>query len=216
VAINFHYTTLGRDGRRLALRCPACRRVGTFEPISGTKDIGLSVGGGVEKVFGHRICPNDECLRIVACTIDAGSGKLLQSYPAETIDFDSANLPAKVLATITEAVTCHADGCYVAAAMMIRKALEEVCEERGAAGDTLFARLTALKSRVVLPVELLAALDDLRLLGNDAAHVEAKTYDSIDRNEVEAAMEVTKEILKAVYQLESLVARLRALKRPPV
>jgi Domain of unknown function (DUF4145) len=153
-------------------------------------------------------------LRIVSFVFDTRSDKLLQSYPPETIDFDSTNLPAKVLATITEAVICHGGGCYVAAAMMIRKALEEVCEERGAVGDTLFVRLEALKSRVVLPVELLTALDDLRLLGNDAAHVKAKTYDSIDRDEVEAAMEVTKEILKAVYQLENLVARLRALKRP--
>ena len=215
MAADLHYTALA-DGRRLALRCPECRRVGTFESVKGIQDIGLAVGNRVESLFGHRVCPNDECLRLVACVVDMRSGKLLQSYPAEKIDFDVSNLPAKVLATITEAVTCHADGCYVAAAMMIRKALEEVCEERGAVGDTLFARLAALKSRVVLPVELLTALDDLRLLGNDAAHVEAKTYDSIDRNEVEAAMEVTKEILKAVYQLESLVARLRALKRPPV
>jgi hypothetical protein len=53
----------------------------------------------------------------------------------------------------------------------------------------------------------------LRLLGNDAAHVEAKTYDSVGSEEIEAGIELTKEILKAVYQLNDLLSRLRALKK---
>jgi hypothetical protein len=67
---------------------------------------------------------------------------------------------------------------------------------------------------LVLPKELFEALDDLRLLGNDAAHVQAKTYDAIGSDEIEVAIALTKEVLKAVYQLEDLVSRLRALKKP--
>ena len=51
-------------------------------------------------------------------------------------------------------------------------------------------------------------------MGNDAAHLEAKTYDEIGQEEIEVALELTKEILKAVYQLDSLVKKLRALKKP--
>ena len=56
-------------------------------------------------------------------------------------------------------------------------------------------------------------MDELRLLGNDAAHVEAKTYADVSSEETSAAIELTKEILKAVYQLDDLVKRLQALKR---
>jgi len=61
---------------------------------------------------------------------------------------------------------------------------------------------------------LLEAADELRLLGNDAAHIEAKTYDAIEAEEVEVAIDLAKELLKSVYQYGSLVNRLRALKKP--
>ena len=114
---------------------------------------------------------------------------------------------------MSEAVTCHAEKCYVAAGMMIRRCLEEVCEDRGATGPDLKARIQGLRAKVVLPDELFQAMDDLRLLGNDAAHVEAKTYDFIGQEEVELGITLTKEILKALYQLDDLVSRLRALKK---
>lgn len=65
-----------------------------------------------------------------------------------------------------------------------------------------------------MPKELIEAADEVRLLGNDAAHLEARIYDEIGKEEVEAAIDLTKEILKAVYQLSNLVDRLRALRRP--
>jgi len=37
-------------------------------------------------------------------------------------------------------------------------------------------------------------------LGNDAAHVEAKAYDNTGKDEAELAIELAKELLKAVYQ----------------
>ncbi|HEV2162972.1 MAG TPA: DUF4145 domain-containing protein [Stellaceae bacterium] len=86
---------------------------------------------------------------------------------------------------------------------------------KGAKGKDLKERLTALHSVIVVPKELLDAADELRILGNDAAHLEAKVYDDIGKVEVEAAIDLCKEILKAVYQLDSLVKRLKALKKTP-
>ena len=45
-------------------------------------------------------------------------------------------------------------------------------------------------TRVTLPVELFDAMDHLRLLGNDAAHIEAQTYDTVGKDEVEAGVEL--------------------------
>ena len=67
----------------------------------------------------------------------------------------------------------------------------------------------------MIPQELLDGLDDLRILGNDAAHVEAKVYKQIGKEELDVAIEFAKEVLKAVYQYTSLLGRLKALKNGP-
>jgi len=192
---------------RLALRCPACRQIGTFEPINNVSDIHVS------RIFlGQRMCPNMQCRTHVFCIYDQ-SGTISKSYPPERIDFDPKNIPAPIVKTFTEAIACMAEGIHVAAAIMLRRTLEELCEDKNAQGPNLKARLSALQSNVVLPKSLFDALDDLRLLGNDAAHIEAKTYDTIGQDELDVALELTKEILKSVYQLDDLLSRLRALKK---
>lgn len=127
----------------------------------------------------------------------------------------ASNVPGPVIKALEEAVTCHANGCFVASALMVRKTLEELCRDRQAQGPNLKERIKALGTKVVLPTELLDGIDDLRLLGNDAAHIEAQVYDQIGQEEVEVAIEFAKEVLKAVYQYSALLSRLRALKKSP-
>jgi hypothetical protein len=97
---------------------------------------------------------------------------------------------------------------------MVRKTLEELCNDRGATGSNLKERLISLGKKVVLPIELLDGLDDLRLLGNDAAHIESQEFNKVGREEVEIGIEFAKEVLKAVYQYSALLGRLRGLKKP--
>ena len=66
-----------------------------------------------------------------------------------------------------------------------------------------------------MPADLLEALDHLRMLGNDAAHVEARVYEQIGPKEIEVGIELTKEILKATYQYSGLLARLKGLGKKP-
>jgi hypothetical protein len=54
---------------------------------------------------------------------------------------------------------------------------------------------------------------DLRLLGNDAAHLESKSYDDVGAAEVDTELLFAKELLKATYPYSALLARLRALKK---
>ncbi|WP_280940417.1 MULTISPECIES: DUF4145 domain-containing protein [unclassified Mesorhizobium] len=160
-----------------------------------------------------RRCPNPACSSLVFV---ATSNNEVVSYPPEVIDFDATNLPPDILSTLEESIKCHAAGCYRAAALMVRRTLEELCDDKKAAGKDLKGRLAALSSVAVVPSELLTAADELRILGNDAAHIEAKDYDAIGKEESELAIELAKELLKAVYQYTSLVARLTALKKPKV
>jgi len=198
------------------VRCPGCKQKGTFDRVvqhdlASTRPMPDQPGASEALLFGQRRCPDPKCHTQIFFV--AAQGQLIASYPAETIDFDSTNLPPSVLTALEEAVICHASQCYTAAAIMVRKTLEELCRDRGAAGKDLKARLKALASKVVLPTELLDGLDDLRLLGNDAAHIESQTYGQIGKEEVETGLEFSKEVLKAVYQYSALLERLRKLKK---
>jgi hypothetical protein len=201
------------------LRCPACRHEGAFPPLHGGIDEGWTITsahrhdkavlGGY--YAGYRKCPNADCGCLVFF-VDTPEGSVF--YPPQVIDFDASNLPPRLLSSLEEAVKCHAAGCYRASALMVRRTLEELCEDKGATGNNLKQRISALQGTVVISTDLLEAADELRLLGNDAAHIEAQTYDAIETEEIEVAIDLTKELLKAVYQHTSLVARMRALKRP--
>lgn len=192
------------------LRCPHCRHKGSFESIIA-RDAGES---GSQETVGIRRCPNDDCLRLVFVVYDRSSLKVETSFPPERLEFDPSGVPKPVVEALEEAVTCHANQCYKASAMMTRKTLEEMCEDRGAKGDNLAERIKSLGTSVVLPQELLVAADEIRLLGNDAAHVESKEYNDVGQAEVEVAIDFAKELLKAVYQYASLLSRMQALKKP--
>jgi uncharacterized protein DUF4145 len=196
--------------------CPACQREGNFT-VQG-QDLQLQVPttdrpNMVGYLYvGHRLCPNPQCFTHVFVVYE--NGQLVRTYPAGRIDFEPTDVPARVIKAFDEALTCTANECYIAAAMLIRKTLEAVCEDRGAAGGNLKERILDLQKKVTLPKELFAAMDHLRLLGNDAAHIEAKDYDNVGQDEVAAGIELSKEIIKATYQYKGLLGRLLALKKP--
>jgi len=162
---------------------------------------------------GERRCPNVNCKTMLFVVWQ--HNQIARSYPALRIDFDKTNIPVPVVLALEEAITCHANECFIAAAIMVRKTLEELCRERGAHGKDLKERIRDLGAKIVLPKELLDGLDDLRLLGNDAAHIESREYDQVGKEEVEIGIEFTKEVLKATYQYSALLTRLRGLKKTP-
>ena len=199
----------------LSIRCPHCSQVGTFPPatsslhyVKGLKDASKTRGVGLIAVL--RVCPNQSCKGIV---LTISNGDQCRTFPPELIDFDSSGLPEKLLSTLREAISCHAAGAYRASAMMVRRLLEEVCEECNVVGRDLHARLNALKSKVILPEELFDAMMELKALGNDAAHIDAKNYSSIGKDECEDSIALAKEILKARFQLKGLVDRLKSRRK---
>lgn len=198
--------------------CPGCRREGNFVPLG--EDLALQIAGQNQPGFligGQRVCPNNDCATHVFVFYEpspTGGFRLLCSYPTGRADFDSTGVPKPIAEAFDEALICAANECHVAAGMLIRKTLEAVCEDRSAKGKDLRARISDLRNKVTLPNELFEAMDHLRLLGNDAAHIEAKNYDNIGEHEVAAGLELAKEIIKATYQYKGLVGKLRALQKP--
>jgi HEPN domain-containing protein len=206
------------NGGAISLRCPHCRHEGSFSPHPKIHDFGwaeMRLEGNIRRLVGGswagaRLCPNPNCGGLVMAIKTPDTKEI---FPPEVIDFDATALPPEILSSLEEAVVCYAAGAHKATALMVRRVLEELCADRNAAGKDLKIRLQNLGSSVVVPSELLDAADELRLLGNDAAHIEAKSYDDIGKEEAGLAIELAKELLKAVYQYQGLVDKLRALKK---
>lgn len=201
---------------KVSARCPGCGKRVTFESIS-ERDVTFMAA--VDKATntvssyttGQRRCPDPECRSLVFFV--TGHTGLECLYPVETLEFDTSSIPEAVASPMAEAVRCHAAECYVATAIMVRKTLEELCRDRGAEGSNLKKRVASLRDKVVIPKELLDGADDLRLLGNDAAHVESQDFNAVEKEEAEIGIEFAKEVLKSVYQYSDLLGRLRALKK---
>lgn len=209
--LSFGHSVQGQ-AKPVSIRCPHCGNLGFFAPTP-QGDYAMTVKAeqpfAVGLWLGVRFCPGPQCKAPVFMVAEADQA--LTTLPPRTIDFDRANLPARVLESLAEAITCHSVGAYRASALMIRRTLEEVCLDREATGKDLQKRLADLRSKITLPQALFDAMDRLRLLGNDAAHIEAKTYDEVGEEETSVGIELTKEIVKAAYQYEHLLGRLNAL-----
>ena len=200
----------------LSLRCPRCRQRGTFEGVLGNdiQSNQLPPHHNVAVSFGLRRCPNPSCHLMVFVTYSTSNPGEFACLPPETIDFDTAHLPPKVVETVREAITCHGNGCYRAAAVMVRRALEEVCDDQDATGANLQKRIEALSTKITLPPAFLAGLHDLRYLGNDAVHLELKDFDDVGSDEAEAGIEVLRVLLMSLYQYVGVMQKLAALKKP--
>lgn len=190
-------------------RCPTCKKEGVFLGV-GVNDVQADVPNH-NTLLGIRRCPNADCKEHLF--IISSLGNLVSSSPVETIDFVPENIPLQIVKTFEEAITSYANNCHVAAAIMIRRTLEEVCNDKQATGSNLVEKLKSLSQTVIMPPALTKAMDALRLLGNDAAHIEAKTYDKVGSDEVAIGLELTKAILTAIYQYDSLLGKLENLKK---
>lgn len=199
----------------VSIRCPHCRQLGSFnsiQAVSFRRQVRSKANVGALATVGFiasiRICPNQTCAGLVFVIQDDRG--VLEIEPPELLDFNPQGLPQRCLHTLKEAVACHGAGAYRAAAMMVRRLLEEICEDNDAEGETLHQRLRSLRAKVVLPEEFFSAMTELKTLGNDATHVEARAYDSIGQEEAEISIELAKEVLKALYQLRGLIDKLTA------
>lgn len=205
----------------LSIKCPHCQHLGQFAAVGNQQ---VQYQKSVKNPFNQtnvvrqlsgaiRVCPNMECRGLVF--VISSNGKILEINPPATLDFTLENLPLSCQTILVEAIACYTAKAYKASAMMVRRLLEEICKLNKAEGNNLHEKLLALKKLVILPEVLFEAMSELKSLGNDAAHVEARAYDNIGKDEAADSIELAKEILKAIYQLQGLVGRLQKRKSQP-
>lgn len=194
-----------------SIRCPSCHERGTFETVLSEDAYNHPISHTERRAIGLRLCPATECHQLVAVVFGANN-VVLAVWPAELREFDMTAVPAAVTACLDEALHCEAIGATRAASLMVRRTLEEICADRSATGANLFKRIESLGEQIVLPDGFVAAMHNLRFLGNDAGHVEARHYDKVGADELDAALDVTQVIVQATYQYQSTIGKLQALR----
>lgn len=192
--------------------CPHCCRVGVFSPLVAVQEVGGNIRPRKSAIL--CTCPASDCRGLVIVFI-ADQAQEIQMFPSVIPTFETDGVAASIASCLQEAALCYSQQCWRAAAIMLRRTLEAICKEFGATGNTLHLRLQSLRQTVALSDTLFQAMDVLKLLGNDAAHIESRTFDQIDRQEVEVAMELTREVIRVLYKHQALVNQLNSLKRQP-
>jgi len=207
---------------KLFHKCPYCNEKTLFLPIDNNfKDLILDYSYCTNhdheaKHLCLKKCSNPDCNQVVAflfllnanitgCDID-GEPEYEQDivYIKTLPEVDNIvyieHVPANINNSFYEAQKCFQTGCYMASAVMIRKTLEELCEDKKIKGKNLEQKINNLISANLIPEELGNDLHELRELGNDGAHIELKNFDKISNKEVKAAIEAVKSVLIMLYE----------------
>src|SRR2546426_11173376 len=127
------------NGSLFTHKCPECGQGGTSQRISDIPDLHVT-----EHWLGHRECPTPSCKAHVFF-VAADSFSPQRTYPPVRIPLDATNVPERIKKALLEAVSCDAEECHVAAAIMVRRTLEELCEDRNATGKNLKERIQSLR-----------------------------------------------------------------------
>ena len=129
----------------IQIRCPHCRAIGTFLPairnfLGYGKAIKNESKTSMWSCQAHiRVCPNLQCKGIVFTLKTGGEkGMTHTCFPPERLAFDAQSVPEKLIRTLEEALSCHSVGAFRASVMMFRRLLEELCDDCGAKGKTLY------------------------------------------------------------------------------
>jgi hypothetical protein len=81
------------------------------------------------------------------------------------------SVPKPIQQAFTEARTCFRSKAFTAAAIMCRKTLEGICSAHGVrSSGALAAQLNKLKENGVIENRLFEWAEELRTMGNEAAH----------------------------------------------
>lgn len=96
-----------------------------------------------------------------------GSPFLLYPEPHKSL---SASVPETIRDAYDEAVSCYAGGSYTASALMVRRALQALVAEKLGKKIDIAPGLQKLRDGGELDPEFYKWADELRLVGNSAAH----------------------------------------------
>lgn len=203
-----------------SITCPFCNQKGTFSSLSDARFFDDAPSFDIELAYdaviiSPMVCPNEDCFGLVFVYYSRKEWKVINTHPRQRPPISTENVPQRIADSFNEAVDCYSNNCFIASAIMCRKTLEEICTDKSATGGSLQKRIENLDTKIKIPEELMDGMDELRVLGNNAAH-ELKHFNNIGEKEAEIAIIFTQKIIEAIYQHELLLTKLRSFKKPTI
>ncbi|MCP3957593.1 MAG: DUF4145 domain-containing protein [bacterium] len=130
-------------------------------------------------------CPRCEGVHLIEHGYNLVGGEFVSNehydvlYPqSKTVNLNG--VPETVARAFLNASRSFEASLYEPCAIMCRKSVEAVCHELGAQRGNLNSRLRELRERQLIDQRLIEWADELRLLGNDAAHDLTVTIEKVD------------------------------------
>jgi hypothetical protein len=136
---------------------------------------------------------------------DCPKAEFLYQYPVH-IPTVHHSVPATVADATVEAEKCLSVGAPNACGVMIRRAMQALCEDKGAVAGKLVNQLKDLKAKQIITPGLHEWADSLRVLGNGGAHPDLP---EISDGDADDGMKLLREIVKFVYILPDDLAQKR-------
>lgn len=205
--------------------CPTCNRMSELQVRGGAsatapRQLFDQMDSGEDGLrtahYSIAFCPTCE-----GVFLHAGATSEPSDFPYEAMLFPSSNrrdisgLPEPVHRTFRSARSCFDTGNFEPCVVMSRKCLEAVCVFLGEKDGPLAARLCKLRDAGRIEAKLYEWADELRLVGNDAAHdlnIRISKQDAVD------SLDFVEAILLYVFALDQRFrdfrARREAVKQP--
>jgi hypothetical protein len=210
-------TRNNRNGETVVIVCGECARETVHKILADVASKESHDDGNIQEWKSYMIVQCCGCLtlsfyRESECSeyCDPDGNSLIQRdlYPGRIAGRpplrDVCDLPWELQKVYEEARSALMQGLPVLTGIGIRAIVETVCNERGAQGATLFAKINSLVTLNFITQREATVLHDLRFMGNEAAH-KVKSH-KVD--ELNLAFDVVEHLLKAVYLLPEQTKRL--------
>ena len=197
--------------------CPRCGRTSNFQ-VGGIGTIRTGqfphIGGQItiERVMVVTCMGCGEGTAVVEATKDGQTFQGLHWWPPGAFDLDPA-VPETIRSAYDEGMHCLGAQCPRAAAVMFRRVLEALVNDKGsataqtAADKNLAQGLKVMADEHVLQPTLAEWATEIRLVGNVGAHLDPIKDVALD--EARDLARLTRQLLEYVYELPARVARSR-------
>jgi hypothetical protein len=172
-----------------------------YDPIAASTDPADAAYDVVE--YAIAICSRCESVFLLASTFYEIPGEVSAPQGVEilyptTRQVSIANIPATIKHAYSAAAHSYQVGLYEPCVIMCRKCIEALCQELGATKGNLKNRLIYLQNHGQIDQNLLTWADELRLIGNDAAHDLNIVIEQVDAQD---ALEFIEAILMYSFSL---------------
>lgn len=185
-----------------SIYCPKCRCHTNLIYRAGYK---ILLGSGVHVYYTIEEC-NGCQQHFLAMRLDNQHGKILKTYPNKLPKPVNNLVINSVKKDFEEALLCQSVGAYRGAAVLARRAVQSICLDKGAKkGENLHKQIKELFDKNIITQAIKDWGDEVRYIGNDAAH---PNKEEVSKEDSEDILELLESLCDVLY-----VAPARATKR---